>query len=170
MPGPLIIPHNTMNAQKKNTGPELWNAHLELAQPIIDAAADHLMDALAAYGVSVGSGAHNHGTVTITVPAENISQAFSTAIAVAERASGLTIVGAEVLPTDEFDARSGLEPIPALVSVAEAASMLGVTKVRANQMIGEGKFRTARRVGKSFVIAYREVADMAGIRDPLDSK
>jgi hypothetical protein len=150
-----MMPHITMKNQKNV---DEWNAILELDETITEDRADALMDALADYAVSVGSAPHNRISVTLTLPASNLMQAVRTAIAVAEAASSANVIGLEVLPTEEFDARSGLEPIPALVSVAEAAEMLEVTKIRVNQMISEGKFSTARKVGSSFVLAYAEVA------------
>jgi hypothetical protein len=158
-----------MNSQKKKPGTtDLWNAVVELDQFVSDDLADELMDALAEYAASVGGGPHNHTLITVTVPAASIRQAFTTAVAVTEAATGSTAVGVEVLPTEDFDARSGLESIPALSSVQEAADVLGLSRVRVAQMVTEGKFSTARKVGGSYVIAYREVANMAGIRDPLD--
>jgi excisionase family DNA binding protein len=166
-PGPPILPDQIMNAQRKEKNVD-WNAHLELDLKMTDDRVDDLMEKLAIYSVSVSGAPHNRIAVTITLPATSISQAFTSAVAVIEHAAGASIVAAEILPTDEFDARSGLEPVPALSSVSEAAELLGVTKPRVNQMITEGKFRTARKVGNSYVIAYREVADRAGLKDPLD--
>jgi len=144
--------------KSQTTENEEWNATLEIDETINDARVDYLMEELADYGVAVGSAPHNNISVTLTLPAKSLMQAVKTAVALAEAASSANVIAIEVLPTEEFDARSGLEPIPALVSVAEAAEMLGLTKIRVNQMISEGKFSTARKVGSSFVLAYTEVA------------
>src|SRR4051812_8471761 len=118
---------------------EMWNVSLELKQTITAERADILMDALAAYGVAVGSGPHNRVTVILSLPATDLLQAVMPAVAVTERASGSHVVAiGDVMPTEDFHARSGLEPIPALASVSEAAEILGVSKPRVNQMISEG--------------------------------
>jgi excisionase family DNA binding protein len=44
-----------------------------------------------------------------------------------------------------------------LISVTEAASILGVSTVRIRQMITEGVIKSARKIGRNYVIRLDEI-------------
>ena len=93
--------------------------------------------------------------VVLRITAKTLRQAVTTALAVVGKA-GHQAFAIEALPTLEFDRRPGLEPIPELLSVAEAASVLGVSRQAVQQRIDSGTL-AAQRVGKAWVVARSEV-------------
>lgn len=130
-----------------------WNVTLELSEPEIDDdRADALMDSLADYHPAIGAGYRNRPRVTLTLLAESVRQAVGTAIALIESVAGTTPLYVEAQPTEDFDVRAGFVAIPSLVSASDAAEYLGVSRVRVNQMIDEGRFPTSQKVGNSYVI------------------
>jgi len=116
-------------------------------------AVDTLHDALAAYHPSISMSPHGWTTITITVPAENLTQAAQTAAAVTEKAAG-DLVSLTVMTEQERDQRIGFQTVPELVGVAEAATMLGVSPQRVRQMIDEGKL-SAHRIGERGIALVR---------------
>src|SRR6476620_11904273 len=63
--------------------------------------------------------------VTITLPADDLRQAVTTALAVTECAMAQSVLALEVMPDAQFQRRRGTEPVPDLVSVAEVANWSG---------------------------------------------
>ena len=127
-----------------------YNATIELAGRTSAEQAVHVVDALADYHPAVGRSLTGHLDVVLTVQADTLRQAVSTALAVVQ-AADLEALAVEVLPTDEFDRRLNLTPIPELVSVTEAAQQLGVSRQAVQQRIDAGTL-PAQRVGKSYVL------------------
>lgn len=115
---------------------------------------DEIIDALIDYHPAVNCGVDGRAEVVITLPAETLGQAERTALAVLGE---LSPVGLEVLPTEVWDARADAVEIPELVSVAEAAEMLGVSRQAVSQRIKSGSL-PARRVGGSWVLARAALA------------
>lgn len=64
----------------------------------------------------------------ISLPAESLAQASATACVLVGQAFGAEAIAAQVMTEAEFLARQGWEPVPELVSVTEAAELLGVTR------------------------------------------
>ncbi|SDP33616.1 DNA binding domain-containing protein, excisionase family [Nakamurella panacisegetis] len=89
--------------------------------------------------------------VIITLPADTLRQAITTALPLLEQAGDVPVISLEVMTTDEFDTRNGIDPIPDLVSVSGAAELLGVTRTRVQQLIDEGKL-PGSMVGRTYVI------------------
>jgi excisionase family DNA binding protein len=110
-----------------------------------------LIDRLADYHSATGRSPRGWVEVTITVPAESLRQAVSTALAVAEGAQVAPVLGVEVLPTAEFDARNGLAPMPELVSVTEAADLLGVSRQAVLQRLESGSL-AGQKVGNTWIV------------------
>lgn len=136
----------------------IWNVTLELGEsPVAEERADALMEALVDYHPAVGVGYRGSPSVTISLPAENLRQALSTAIVLIESAAGSPATYAEAMPTSDFDEREGFLSIPGLLSASAAGEYLGVSRVRVNQMIDEGRFPTAQKVGNGYVIPTDEV-------------
>lgn len=119
---------------------------------------DEIIDRLAAFHPALGF-TTGRLTVTITYPAETLEQATAVALALAGQSlAGLpfTLTGLEVLPTAEFDRRNGLEPVPELLSVTEAAAELGVTPQAVRQRLDSGSVRGVK-VGATWVVSRAEV-------------
>jgi excisionase family DNA binding protein len=109
-----------------------------------------------------------HGTPTtsprgfraaqISLPAESIAQAAATAAAVVSGVyDGRPVIVLEVLTEKEFMNREGWgEPPSDLVSVSEAAEILGVTRQAVLQRISS-KSLPAEKVGRDYVIPRKAV-------------
>lgn len=122
---------------------KMYNAAVEVAIKGADAekSADELMGVLAEYHVAVGSSTRGWLELRISVPAETLAQATSTALAVVESAAGAGAVACEVMTEEEFAARQGFEVVPDLLGVAEAAEILGVSRQRIDQLVHAGKLQ-----------------------------
>jgi excisionase family DNA binding protein len=115
-----------------------------------------LVRALAGYAPSVGRGPRGRAEVRVTLPADDVVQATQTAVAVVAHALTSAghvtpVLGVEVLPADEHDRRASVDPVPTLVSVADAAAVLGVSRQAVQQRIESGSL-PATRVGRTYAI------------------
>lgn len=140
-----------------------YNATVELDTAHTDRNSDDLVDALAGHGYSPAAGTSPFGRLelVITLPADSVRQAAVTALAIVEQAAGVPARSVEVLTTADFDRRHGLDPVPDLVGVTEAAQLLGVSRQRVLQMVEEGKL-PAQRVGeKQTVVLSRAAVEQA---------
>jgi excisionase family DNA binding protein len=137
----------------------LFNVTLETDDPEpTDTQVDDWMDALAPFhGVVGGRPDRDVVDFTLTLPAENLVQALAAAVSVVERATKRPMVAAEVLSTDEFDRRNGFPVQSELMSVAEIAKHLGVTRQAVLKMIHARKFATVSRVGDAWAVTRAEV-------------
>lgn len=126
-------------------------------------ALEDLIEALADYSPSAGFSPRGWLSVRLTFPASSVEQAANTARAIAAEAiaavdAAATIVRIEAMTEAELDAREGFVHVPDLVGLPEAAELLGVSAQRVRQMVDEGKFTTARRIGeRAWVLARHEV-------------
>ena len=109
------------------------------------------VDALAAYHAATGRSDRGRLEVILTIPAEDLVQVVQTAVAITAQAIGVPILTVAIAPTEEWDARQGLTPIPELVSVTEAASELGVSRQAVLQRLQSGSL-PGRQVGTAWVI------------------
>ena len=148
-----------------------YNATIELDTPATEQAAEHLVDQLASHGYSPAAGASPFGRleVVITLPADGLRQAAVAALALVEQAAGIPARAVEVLTTDDFDRRHGLDPVPDLVSVTDAANMMGLSRQRVLQMVDEGKLPHSR-VGKAIVLPRAAVEQAAAARTGVVSQ
>lgn len=118
---------------------------------------DDLMAALADYHPAIARSERGWVEAHITLPADTLRQAVTTALAIAEAASAVPVLAIEVLPTAEFDARVDLVEVPELVSVTDAAELLGVTRSAVLQRLESGSL-PGTKVGKTWVIQRAVVA------------
>lgn len=131
-----------------------YNADLELderADDLTEVRVDELLDQLTDYAAVISRSAFGRTVLTITVPAETLRQAATTSLAVVEAAGGRP-VAIEVMATSEYDRRAGLQPMPELVSVTEAAELLGVSRQAVLQRLERGTL-PGRKVGDTWAIA-----------------
>lgn len=112
---------------------------------------DDAMDALDGYHPAIGAAPGKQWDVTITLPAETLRQAATTAIAVLEQQLAGEVTVIEVMTTATFDIRHGLEPVPDLVSVTEAAAELGISRQAVVKRLEAGTM-PGTKVGATWVI------------------
>lgn len=114
--------------------------------------ADKIFDDLAACSPAISISERGWLEITITLPAESLIDATATALKVVNVATKSDPVSIAVTTTDEFDRRVGLVPrVPDLVSVTEAAEILGVSRQAVMDRINR-KTLQARKVGREYVI------------------
>lgn len=120
-----------------------YNAAVEVAtKDTSEDLVDELMDQLATYHPAIGLSPRGWLEVRLSVPAENLVQACVTATTVVEAFAGAVAIAAEVMTEDEFDARQGFASEPELVSVSEAAEILGVSNERVRQLAVDRRIQT----------------------------
>lgn len=132
---------------------KMYNAAVEVAtkKTLTDDQLDDALDELVDYHASISVSPRGWPAARISIPAESLAQATSTAAAVVAAALGGEVVAATVMTEEEFLAREGWAPMPEVVSTAEAAEILGVSTQRVRERIGD-KSLPATRVGREFVI------------------
>ncbi|WP_413600869.1 helix-turn-helix domain-containing protein [Curtobacterium sp. Curtsp57] len=109
------------------------------------------------YSPAVGTSPAGRLDVQLSVPADDVYMATARGVVAAQQLAGAKAVTIESRDGDEYDAMQGFAQIPDLVSVAQAAEILQVSRQRVQQMIDAGQFVTARKVGNSTVLATNEV-------------
>lgn len=120
---------------------KMYNAVVEVDRK--DAAdVDALMDQLEHHHPAVGISPRGWLEARISLPAETLTQACTTATLIVEAATGAAAIACEVMTEDEFDAREGFEPVPDLLGVTEAAEILGVSRQRIDQLVHAGKIQS----------------------------
>lgn len=128
-----------------------YTAEVELAsRDFTDAALAAAAAALEGYRVVLTTSRRGRLSATITIPAGDLRQACTTALAVAAT-TGHEVIGVEVMATAEFDARAGIEHLPALVSITQAATALGVTRKAVIRQLERGGLG-GQRVGVTWAI------------------
>lgn len=140
-----------------------YNATIEVAHrpgpagPAADLA-DTILDKLATASPAISISARGWLEVTITLPATSLIEATTTAIGYVKLATGHEPVSVSVTTTDEFDKRNGLVvQMPELVSVTEAAEILGVSRQAVIDRITR-KTLHAEKVGREYVIQRAALA------------
>lgn len=127
-----------------------------------------LLDALAAYSPVTARAATGNVEAILTIPAADFVQACQTTIALTAQAVRTPVLAIEIMRTEEFDRRVGLEPMPELVSVSEAARILGVSRQAILQRIDSGSL-PASRIGAAWVLQRPAVEQLrAGQHRPLE--
>jgi excisionase family DNA binding protein len=128
---------------------------LELDTKPTAAAAEAALVAVEDFHPSASTSAAGLLEVTITLPAEGLRQAVAAALALVAPIAG--VVRVQALPEAVRDAREGWDVLDDLVSAPEAAEILGVSRQRILQLIGEGKL-PGRRIGREYAIPRAAVA------------
>lgn len=141
----------------------MYSAAVEVARKGAGAEqhADELMDGLAEYAVAVGTSPRGWLELRISVPATSLAQAVSTALAVVESATGSAAIACEVMTEDEFAARQGFTAEPDIVSSAEAAEILGVSRERVRQLAAAGRIQEVPTSGRGKVFTRGSVTALA---------
>lgn len=144
-----------------------YTARLELDTRSADL--DRIADALDDYDPVVSRTLQGRPHVHLTVPAEGLRQAITTAMAVAAGATGFDVLAVEVMPTAEFEQRVDVEDVPALLSVSEAATELGVSP-QAIRLRLDGGTLAGFKIGSTWAVpraaVYRLKAAAVPSSDP----
>lgn len=134
---------------------EMYNAIVEVAsKKTVDV--DAVMDKLEAFHASLSESARGWNTAHISLPGESLEQATAAAVAVVSAAYGAAAIACEVMTEKEFLAREGWAPVPDLVSVTEAAELLGVSRQAVLQRISSGSL-PATKIGRDHAISRAAV-------------
>jgi excisionase family DNA binding protein len=134
-----------------------YSVHIEFERrDLPPAEAERILTQLEDWHAAVGHSPRGYVDVQITLPAEDLARAASTALAIAAPVVNAQPIRVEAMTEAEFDARLGEVPMPELVGVTDAAEMLGVSRQRVLQMVDEGKL-AGTRIGKSIALARDEV-------------
>ena len=129
---------------------EMYNAIVEVAsKKKIDV--DAVMGQLEAFHAALSESQRGWNTAHISLPGESLAQAAATATAVVSSAYGAPAIACEVMTETEFLAREGWAPVPDLVSVTEAAQLLGVSRQAVLQRIGSGSLPSTK-IGRDHAI------------------
>lgn len=120
-------------------------------KPLTAADVDRVMDELEAFSPALSNSTRGWRTATITSPGASLRQAIAAAVAVVEAAYGAQAIVVEAMTEAEADIRQGWVQTPDLVSVSQAAELLGVSRQRVLQRIGEHTL-PATQVGREYVI------------------
>lgn len=108
---------------------------------------DNLIDALIDHHPAVGATPEDKLAVTITLPADSLTQALTTALALTRDLFTATAI--TVIPEITRDLRLGLGG--GFVTTTEAAKHLGLTRQMVNRRIKDGDL-PATRVGRDWAI------------------
>lgn len=123
----------------------------ELEVPIAKLAAD-------GYDPVLGE-SYGRPSVTVVVPAGSPWNAVDVASDALQVLPGDAVDFAlSVLPTEEYERREGTVHLAVVVSVPEAATMLGVGQQRVRQLLDRGKL-SGRRVGRDWVVSRASVEE-----------
>ena len=134
-----------------------YNARVEYADADLDP--DDLIEAMAEYHPAIARTPTQEIEAYITIPAGTLDEAITAALRIAREAvaTQVQVQAVEVMPTAIFDARNGIEYVPTLVSVTEAAQTLGITRTSVQQRIDAGKL-PAVKVGATWAIPQSALA------------
>ena len=129
----------------------LYNATATLGEILAamsDADTIEIVERLLGYSPAVAACPVGRGEIIITFPAESLGQAMSTAMALL---APFDPIGLEVIPTDLWDERADAIEVPELLSVAQAAARLKVSRQAILARLETGSL-AGRRVGNSWVL------------------
>lgn len=131
---------------------QMFNAYVEVDhQGVFDV--DEVLDALPSLHAALEHSSRGYAAARITLAASSLAQAATIAVAVVSQAYGRAApIVVEVMTQEEFMNRQGWrERHSTLVSVTEAAEMLGVTRQAVLQLI-ESESLPAEKVGPEYLL------------------
>lgn len=145
--------------------PQQWVVIVELNRPAEDLEDDDLveeiLDDLTDAAPALAASPDGWLQITITLPATSLRQAIAMALPRIETHGEPTMLSA--LPETVRDAHEGIPPIPELVSMAEAAALLGVSRQAVLGMTDAGKLHY-QQVGNTRVTTRAAAQALAETR------
>ncbi|WP_137725652.1 helix-turn-helix domain-containing protein [Prescottella subtropica] len=136
-----------------------YNIVAELDAEFTEDTADALLEPIADHSGAAGRSELGRTEVVFTIPADSIRQATTTALAILDTYPW-PLLSLRVLTTDDFDRLVDALDVPPLLSVAEAADALGVSRQGVLKAI-RAHTLPATRVGTVWVLRESVVADRA---------
>lgn len=127
-----------------------YNVVAEIDTAFDSDAVDELLDPIADHGGAVGRSELGRTEVVFTLPADSVRQATSTALALLDQYPS-ALLSLRVLTTEDFDRLTDGYELPALVSVTEAAALLGISRQGVLKAIDTHKI-PAIRVGDTWAL------------------
>lgn len=143
-----------------------YTAHLELARTPDDDQLptdliDDLYDTLGPFSPSFSVSPRGCAAVTMTIHGVNISGALAAAAAVTEDAFDRPVIAATIATETEAEARAAFVDVPDLVSVAEAAELLGVTPQAVRDRINRHTLQAVRIGERGTAVPRAALVDQA---------
>lgn len=126
-------------------------AEVDDRSPLTRDDVDRLMEILQHYHGSPGMSPRGFRDAALAVPGETLAQAAVTVTGVMVALYGAPVVALEVLTEKEFNAREGWETLPELVSVTEAAELLGITRQAVLDRISRNTL-PAQKIGRDYAL------------------
>jgi len=143
-----------------------YNIRLEYQMPPTEESGDVLVDTFKTFHPSAGPAGNGNIDVWLTLPGVDAYHVVEIATALAAKVQR-PLIALEVLPTADFDRRSGLTPVPELIGADEAAEMLGISRQAISKKVAAGTL-PAHRVGERvLVFARRDVEAHAAQRSAV---
>ncbi|MDR1432535.1 MAG: helix-turn-helix domain-containing protein [Propionibacteriaceae bacterium] len=127
-----------------------YNAIVEIgvsADEITEDWGDAMIERFLSWHPAIGVSSLGRAELVITLAAETLRQAVEVVSALTD---GLDVVRTTVETTEDFD-RRGMADIPALLSVSEVASAIGVTRAAVQKRINSGSI-PATKVGATWAV------------------
>jgi hypothetical protein len=120
---------------------------------------DSWMDYLLAANLHPSISTSPRGFLQFKVSAQGTAllPAIITAVSTLERLVGRPALVVEALTEAEEEARDGYAELPEMVSITQAAELLGRTRQRVHQMIETRQLPSAQQVGNAWIIAKSDV-------------
>jgi excisionase family DNA binding protein len=128
--------------------------------------ADQWIDALIDYSPAVGRTSRGLSELIITLPARDIVQAVRTGTALLVEAVG-QLSEVHAMTTEAFDQRINDAPMPDFVGATEAATILGVSRQRIQQLAAVGRLPSTR-VGNAIAIPRQALEVLIPGGDQVD--
>lgn len=130
---------------------QMYTATVEVAAKNSDI--HHALEVVKHHHGSVGQSIRGNDQAIISLPAESMVQACAAALAIIGQALPAEPIACEVLTTAEHDARMGWPAAATadVVSVTEAAELLGVSRQRVLQLL-EAHDLPGTKVGRGWTI------------------
>lgn len=132
-----------------------YNVVAELDVPFNEETADQLLAPIADHSGAVGRSELGRTEVVFTLPADSVRQANTTALAILDTYTW-PLLSMRVLTAADFDRLTEAIELPPLVSVTEAASVLGFSRQGVIDRINAAKL-PATRVGSTWVLRQSAV-------------
>lgn len=132
-----------------------YNAIGEVDIAPTPARAAKMLDALAEYHPVVGATADGRTEVIITIDTNHLAAAGHHALYVMQDALG-QLRSFTIMSTEEFDRRTdSIDADDEMMSTAQAAETLGVSRQRIVQLIEASRLAGVRKVGRGYAIPWK---------------
>lgn len=88
----------------------------------------------------------------------SLAGAIATGLSIVQQVVDVSPYSVEALPTEEFDRRTDVIAQPAMLSVPQAADMLGISEQRVRQLVTAGRL-VGSKTGREWLVTLASVQD-----------